>query len=218
MGHLNGIAIDRNDNIYMLLASRRLIDGKPIDPGLERDVSGTLVKVPAKRAKVLSSSAGNSVPVPLPDDAKPKRPPDVTGYTTGWIEGAEWFYGGVGFSTPGKCVCWNSRFDLDYFNRSFAPEPLSFSVAVLDSSGNLILRIGNYGNVEDGVPLVKQGGPPGPRSIGGDEVALAHACYVATHTDRRLFIADAGNARIVSVKLDYHATERVALKEVEDSG
>jgi len=215
MGHLNGIGIDRNDNIYMLLASRRLIDGKPIDPGLERDVSGTLATVAARKAKVLSSS-GRGVPIPLPDDAKPKRPPDVTGYTTGWIEGAEWFYGGVGFATPGKCVCWNSRFDLDYFNRSFAPEPLSFSVAVLDSSGNLILRIGNYGNVGDGVPLVKQGGPVAPRSIGGDEVALMHACYVATHTDHRLFIADAGNARIVSVKLDYYAAERVALKDVKD--
>jgi len=215
IGHMNGIGIDPNDNIYMLLASRRLIDGKPIDPGLERDVSGTLVKVAAKKAKVLSSS-GRGVPIPLSEDARPKRPPDVTGYTTGWIEGAKWFYGGVGFCTPGGCVCWNSRFDLDYFNRSFAPEPLCFSVAVLDSSGNLILRIGNYGNVDDGVPLVKQGGPPNPRSLGGDEVALAHACYVATHTDRRLFIADAGNARIVSVKLDYYATERVSLRDVPE--
>ncbi len=41
---------------------------------------------------------------------------------------------------------------------------------------------------------------------------MFYACYVAAHTDRRLFIADAGNARIVSVKLDYHATERVPLK------
>ena len=52
-----------------------------------------------------------------------------------------------------------------------------------------------------------------PRSVGGNEVALFHAAYVGTHTDRRLFIADAGNARIVSVKLDYHATETVGLKE-----
>jgi hypothetical protein len=91
---------------------------------------------------------------------------------------------------------------------------------VLDSAGNLILRIGKYGNVDDGRPLVaaersnrsdasdKSDGRP----IGGDEVALMHACYVAADTDRRLFIADAGNARILSVRLDYHATERVALK------
>ena len=60
------------------------------------------------------------------------------------------------------------------------------------------------------------GGPPSPRSIGGDEVALMYACYVATHTDRRLFIADAGNARIVSVKLGYHTEERVWLKDVPE--
>jgi hypothetical protein len=44
-----------------------------------------------------------------------------------------------------------------------------------------------------------------------------HSCYVAVDTDRRLFIADAGNRRIASVKLDYQATARVALKDVPDS-
>ena len=116
----------------------------------------------------------------------------------------------------GGCACWYSRFTLDYFARSFAPEMDQYSVAVLDSSGNLITRIGAYGNVDDGVPLVAKGGPESPRSIGGDEVALFHAAYVGTHTDRRLFIADIGNARIVSVRLDYAATERVALRDVTD--
>jgi hypothetical protein len=218
MGHLNGIGIDRDDNIYMLSASRRVIDGKPADPQLERDVSGAVVKVPARKAKVLSSSGHGSVPIPLAEDEKPQRSLDLAGYTTGWVEGANWFYGGVGFCTPGACVCWNCRFDLDYFNRSFAPEPLHYSVAVLDSNGNLILRIGKYGNADDGKPLIAEGGPANPRSIGGDEAALFHACYVATHTDRRVFIADAGNARILSVKLGYHAEERTALNDMQDQG
>ena len=55
------------------------------------------------------------------------------------------------------------------------------------------------------MPLKKEGGPNNPVSIGGDEVALFHAAYVATTTDKKLFIADAGNARILSVKLGYHA-------------
>jgi len=211
MGHLNGIGIDRDDNLYMLTASRRLIDGKPLDPGIQRDASGTVLKVPPRKAKVLTAG-GARVPVPLTEASRPKRPRELAGYVTGWVDGAEWFYGGVGFSTPGGCVCWNSRFDLDDFNRSFAPEPLCYSVAILDSAGNLITRVGRYGNVDDGVPL--KGEPAGPpaRSIGGDEVALFHACYVASDTDRRLFIADAGNYRIVSVKLDYHASEQVPLK------
>jgi hypothetical protein len=87
-------------------------------------------------------------------------------------------------------------------------------VAVLDTNGNLITRIGQYGNLEDGKPLVAEGGPRNPRSIGGDEVALFHAAYLGTHTDRRLFVSDAGNRRILSVKLGYHAEHKVSLKDV----
>jgi len=49
-------------------------------------------------------------------------------------------------------------------------------------------------------------------SVGGDEVALCYANYVATYTDHRLFIYDAANDRILSVKLDYHAEEVVAFE------
>lgn len=38
-----------------------------------------------------------------------------------------------------------------------------------------------------------------------------HGATYATDTDRRLFIADPGNQRIASVKLGYHAEEKVAL-------
>jgi hypothetical protein len=91
-------------------------------------------------------------------------------------------------------------------------------VAILDSNGNVITRIGRFGNVDDGKPLVAAGGPAKPRSIGGDEIALFHAAYVGTETDRRLFIHDGGNGRILSVKLGYHAEEKVALKDVKDGG
>jgi hypothetical protein len=40
--------------------------------------------------------------------------------------------------------------------------------------------------------------------------------YVATHSDRRLFIADAVNRRIVSVRLGYRAEEKAAIKDVYD--
>jgi hypothetical protein len=58
--------------------------------------------------------------------------------------------------------------------------------------------------------------PPHPRSIGGDEVAIMHAQNLAVHTDRRLFLADIGNQCIRSVKLGYHAEERIPLKSVPD--
>ena len=44
------------------------------------------------------------------------------------------------------------------------------------------------------------------------KVALVHGAYVATDTDRRLFIADPANARILSVTLDYAASEHVPIE------
>jgi hypothetical protein len=220
MGHLNGIGIDQDDNLYLLPAARRVIGGKNYEPSLERDATGTLLKVAAGKNRALS--IGGGVPVPLSAEARPKRSIDMAGYTTGWIEGADWLYGGIGYGTPGGCICVNCRFDMDYFNRSFASEPQLYGVAVLDSAGNLILRVGKYGNVQDGIPIpsedpaARKGEPPNQRSIGGDEVGLFHPLYVASDTDRRLFIADQGNARIVSVKLGYHAEQKVALKDVKD--
>ncbi|MBM4031252.1 MAG: hypothetical protein FJ291_05635 [Planctomycetes bacterium] len=218
MTQINGLFLDQHDALYAMASPARFLNGEK----LLNEMSGTLVKVRPKRAKVIGT--GRHAPLPLPDSARPARPPDVyNGHLgTAWIEGAEWLYGGVGycgFNTSragGGCDCWHSRFAADYFNRSFAPEIERYAVAVLDSNGNLILRIGRHGNVEDGKPLKLAGGPAAPRPVGGDEVALFHAAYVGTHSDRRLFIADAGNARILSVKLDYHATERVGLKDAPD--
>ncbi len=215
---LDGLAIDRNDDLYMMSWAPRVLNGKKYF----NNVTGTLLKVTPGKNKWYSNSS--KCPVPLTDERKPDRHPDISGYTIGtvWIEGAKWLYGGVGncsFKIAPGCICWqHSRFTHDYFARSFAPEMDQFSVAVLDSNGNLIMRIGKYGNVDDGIPLAKNSNmiPPHPRSIGGDEVALMHGCHVATMTDRYLYISDVGNARIVQVKLDYHAEQKIALKDVVD--
>ena len=102
---------------------------------------------------------------------------------------------------------------------SEAPEPdagTMYPTQLEDTNGNLILRVGRYGNVDDGQQLA-EGGPPHAHSIGGDEVSLFHACYVATHTDHRLFISDVGNGRLLSVRLDYHVNEIVPLKGARTS-
>jgi hypothetical protein len=223
MGFTNGIAIDQHDNIYVMASANRILDGQPYFNA----ETGTMMKFKPGAGRILGTH--RALPIPLPIEERPKRPADVEGEGGGrlgraWVEGAEWFYGGVGFHgrsqlSPGYgCDCWNARFAFDYFDRSFAPEIDHYSVAALDSSGNLILRIGRYGNVDDGKPLIAAGGPPTPRSIGGDEVALFHAAYVGADTDRRLFIADAGNSRILSIRLDYHASARVLLKDIPGAG
>jgi hypothetical protein len=250
-----GIAIDNDDGVTLLASPTRVLDGQRY----YNDLSGTVIKVLPRKARIVSEG-GPSIPVPL--DKRPGRPPDFTSGIQGdaWINGAEWLYGGAGWFGKNRgigCGCFNARMTYDYFNRTFAPLMDQYSVAVLDGSGNLILRVGRYGNVDDGIPMrssergmrneekttATPGAssdsaldnprsalrtprppdgpmpvPPQPRAMGGDEVALMHGAYLAAHTDRRLFIADAGNARIISVKLDYHANERVELKDVADEG
>ncbi len=207
---LDGVHIDKDDNIYVMATPTRMLGGKRYF----NFRSETLMKFKAGKGKIIRAG---KTPIPLSPENRPKRPQDMSGQ---WCEGAEWFYGGVGFAgfNASGCACWYVRFDLDYFARSFAPEPDQYSVAVLDSSGNLILRIGQYGNVDDGVPLVREGGPNNPRKLGGDEVGLFHPCFVSSHTDRRLFISDLGNARIASVKLGYHANKIIKVKGVRDEG
>jgi hypothetical protein len=204
----DGIGIDGVGDLYVMIGAPRLVDGKPVFDGKTE----TLVKFKPGAGRLLASQRA---PVPLGDAAKPQRPPDLTKYGMGatWIEGAEWMYGGVGYGGQGgSCVCWHARFQLDYFGRSFVPETRRYQIAVLDSAGNLILRIGRYGNVDDGKPLDPEGGPPTPRSIGGDEVALSHAAYVGVHTDRNLYIHDAGNARVLNVELGYRTEMTIPLK------
>ncbi len=228
LGVFNGLGIDKDDNIYVMADNTRYLHDAPY-PNRQ---TGTLVKFKARGARwgdvrVLSSSRNTEkryvpfVPMPLPKNEFPQRPADTSGgvrnSALAWMTGAEWFYGGVGITGAG-CCCWHSRFCLDTFARSFAAEPDLYSVAVLDAAGNLILRVGQYGSAEDGIPLVadQQPGAPVRRSLGGDEVPLFYPAYVGVDTDRRLFISDVGNARIVSVALGYHAEENIPLRSVRD--
>jgi hypothetical protein len=228
MGH--GVYMDRLGSLYVHLHGSQVADGKT----LFTEPVGTIVKFKPKAGKI--TIASKDLPLPLAEEAKPRTPPNLNATFLGseaWIEGFEWMYSGVGISYAGSCQCWNSRFAVDYYGRVFAPENFRSQVAVLDTNGNLLMHIGQLGNVEDGKPLIPDGGPANTRSIGpsagsagspqagsgqaSDEVALMYANYVATHTDRRLFIADPGNLRILSVKLGYNAEEKVALKDVKDS-
>jgi hypothetical protein len=206
---LDGVSVDEHGDVFVLAGPSRIFDGKRYF----NDMSETLMKFKPGKGKIVSTSA----PIPPSKDSLPNRSADIYGGGTGqaWVEGADWFFGGGGFAGfnssrgGGGCACWHGRFKLDYLGRSFVPAPFQYNVAVLDRSGNLILRVGQYGNVDSS-------GPNSLVPVGGDGVGLMNACYVATHTDHRLFIADSGNARVLSVKLDYHANEKVALKDVAE--
>ncbi len=214
LGYIDGVEIDRNNNLYVMASARRMTKGKIF----YNKVSSTLMKYAPEKGKLISAQKKEGpVPLPLSKEAQPNEEPALHDSGNIWVKGADWFYGGVGFAGKPNagCRCWHSRFKLDAFARSFAPEVDRYSIAVLDSNGNLILRIGTYGNFDDGVPLIAKGSSPKPNALGGDEVGLFYAAYVGVHSDHRLFVADFGNSRILSVKLGYHAEERMALKDVK---
>ncbi len=207
IGISDGLGLGKDNHIYLMAAQARMF-GKKRYPNI---MSGTVMKFAPRKGRVLSRNGGV---VKLDPKNGPNRPVDIVGFSSGdaWVENSEWLYGGVGYSgmimnTIGYgCCCWNTRYNIDYFERSFAPEVDHYSVAVLDPAGNLILRVGRYGNVDSA-------GADSKVPLGGDEVGFFHPAYVATHTDRRLFVADPGNGRIVSVKLGYHATATISIGE-----
>jgi hypothetical protein len=221
LGYFNGIGIDKDDSLYVMFQAPRNIDEK----SFMNVWQGTMIKFEArdeKRDSIKVLSTGGDVPFPLKENEIPKRSSDTlmggwygSWHGKTWMSGAEWFYGGAGVVGNG-CSCYHSRFQMDRFARSFAPEPDVYSVAVLDSNGNLILRVGKYGNIDDGKPLASQYATPTSRSIGGDEVSLFYPAYIGVDTDRRLFISDIGNARIVSVKLNYQTEGKIELKTISN--
>jgi hypothetical protein len=190
-----GIGLDQQNNIYMMNGLTRVNEGK-LYPNIW---TGTVMKFPMTGAK-LKYKGDNLTPIPLSLAEEPKRPFDLVSM---WAENAAWYFGGVGFmgkNSGNGCACWNSRMAFDYLNRSFAPELERYSVAVLDSNGNLITRIGKYGNHDSS-------GAKSLKPVGGDEVTMVHGAYLATMSDKFLYIADIANDRIVEVKLNYASNE-----------
>jgi hypothetical protein len=212
-GH--GTFIDPRGDIYYLAGGHRVYDtkGGPFD---FLPLSGCVMKFKRGKAKLYATRKSKGVRVGLNEEIDLRGLPQVSCTTLGRfaIQGAEWIYPGIGYVHPNApCQCWNCRFAVDTFGRVFAPETMRNQVAVLDTNGNLMMHIGKYGNADEGMPLVADNefrSKP-PRPVGGDEVALAYANYVATYTDHRLFIYDGANDRILGVKLSYHVDEMVEL-------
>lgn len=202
LSDIYGVGMDDDFNYYVMSGATRILDGKKYENGW----SGALLKLPYKPTNVLTTS--KKIPLPLDQSSYPKKPADVVmGSKKFWVNDAEWFYGAVGFAGKNAgvgCACFNARMTFDYLNRSFVPELERYSVAVLDSAGNLICRIGKYGNANSQ-------GPKSAEPLGGDEVGLVHGAYLATLTDKKLYIADQANSRIVSVNLNYHVNKIISL-------
>lgn len=142
------------------------------------------------------------------------------------IETVRWHYGGVTpVSTISGCICHNSRFDLDRFDRAWVPAMQTYTVNVLDSNGNLVVRVGGYGNadsrgkdspvVDPKTGLLRPKRPTDPADLVppkelSERPGFRMARYVAV-TDEALYAMDQGNGRVVRCTIGYHAEETVGL-------
>lgn len=207
-GRLAGVQMDEDRNLYFTVGRPRMVGGTPFlegkggtyglpdDKKNRNPFMGTFVKARPSGVKALLKNA----PVPL--DQPPARPPDLGpaySISEGWIEGAEWFYAGVGPVVYLGCECPSSRPHLDWFKRSFVPEPYRHSIGVLDTNGNLILHIGRYGNFDSAL------GNKSLIPVGGDNIGITYARYIGG-TDNYLAFEDWGE-RLVVLRLNYHAEE-----------
>jgi hypothetical protein len=123
------------------------------------------------------------------------------------------------------CTCWRSCFDLDGFERSFVLAAHTCTVNVLDANGNIIVRLGGYGNADSRgrdspVPDPKTGAyrprrPGDPKDLRSPltkpELGLLDPAITAV-TDEALYIHDRGNERIVRAVLTYHAAETASVR------
>jgi hypothetical protein len=205
--HGHGLGIDRDGNIYAVIAGvlparQTTLEGSGVRAEYRTQGGfGSLVKFRAQGGKYPLGRVSEGEEAP-PDAVKltmsnigPPRQP-------GFVAGALWAYGGVVGQSAGDCRCNHIRHDMDFFARSWIPANQCFSVMVLDSSGNRIARLGRYGNVDDSETDVKQ--------KRGDGIRLAWVRAVAV-SDTALYVADAGNRRILRAALSYHVEAALPL-------
>jgi len=220
LGATDGLRIGRSGAVYMVMScqprKQKLPDG--IADRFPGDVWGTLVKF---------DSVPDKYPIGKIDAVK-------SGGTHRWgwlgarsnvrIEGMAWDYGGVGPVPMYHCHCWKSTFDLDAFERSFVPAAPTCTVNVLDANGNVVVRLGGYGNADsmgkDSPVIDPKTGALRPRRkdepkdlkspLEKPELGFVDPSFV-TVTDEAVYVHDRGNERIVRAKLGYHAEETVSL-------
>jgi NHL repeat len=138
-----------------------------------------------------------------------KAPAEAVGYKSGYlykdikVQGAKWRYPECGIIPTSDanwgdpaCVCMTSDLDADPWGRVYVPNAFRFTVDRLDTAGNLIERIGGYGNADSAGPGSK---------IPQPEIAFVSPVNLDVALDGKLYVSDWTNQRVTQIKFEYSA-------------
>jgi hypothetical protein len=177
-----GITVDPQGNLYVVAAPVQLtrgatfLDGAAIRPG--GPYNGALYQFPP--------SGGKGVRV-----ATLER--DVA------AEGHNWTLPGVSPRVNFHCSCPEMTLTgsmVDSHGRLFVPDVYTFAVKVVDRAGNLIRRVGGYGNADEG--------------LAGNAPRFLMPIATAVSGDK-LWVLDMRNNRLVQCRLDYGSVEETTV-------
>ncbi|MBL8028799.1 MAG: T9SS type A sorting domain-containing protein [Fibrobacteres bacterium] len=180
---MNCVKYDPAGNFYVGINKREA--STLIPAGLENDnaftgFGGTIMKFPAGGTGTITGTSYRSVA-------------GVTGQSFTYPQP----FGLMAGDNSSICNCRNPYFDLDPYGRLFIPNAAASQVAISDNAGNTVLTFGKYGNTDSRGRL----GGPGETSSSVD-IPIGWITSVAASEDY-VYIADAINARIVRVQMEY---------------
>jgi hypothetical protein len=236
---INGIGVGRRGAVYLTIRGRPVNVGLPegLEPKSRYDGNawGTVIKFNSRFdqfpvGRIEGRWAGQAEGTPWhkwkPLDGKPTH---VSQMFT-WadvpmrIENMHWDYPGASPVAVGGCTCHRSKIAVDGFERLFVPAAQTCTVNVLDANGNVVVRIGGYGNMDNRgahSPVVdpqtgelrprRPDDPPDLKSpLQSPDVAFIDPTHVEA-TDEAVYVHDRCNERIVRAALEYSTQEILAL-------
>jgi hypothetical protein len=187
------------------------------------------------RGSMSHSSRKNAAPVALlenaPEGAEPENAPEgAEPYLSSYLYrevkavGARWRYPGMGIVPAScrlwgdpSCVCMTSRLGVDRFGRVYLPNCFGFCVDVLDTDGNRLTRLGEYGNVDDVLRIAGGGGGDGSDQSTAEIRNPKSAVYFSwpafvDAAGGKVFVSDSVTRMITVVGFDWAAEKTVAVE------
>jgi hypothetical protein len=223
LAELEGVRVGRSGAVYVVQPWKPL--GQKVPDGLAKGSSydksrwGSLIKFPGTFRKF---PVGRIVGA---WEATPSNPTHRGGKYKVRVEGALWTYGGVSPHSAhyNSCTCLKASADLDDYERSWVCAAQTCTVNVIDSNGNVMARLGGYGNVdsrgEEGPILDPKTKQLRPRRRGDSsdlesplrQLGFCMPRNVAA-SDDTMWVVDMSHRALIRAKLVYHAEETVPVR------